>query len=91
MKEVVILHGVPKRIILNRDVKFTSNFSKEIFVGLGIDLAFSTKYHPQTGGKTKRTNRIIQDMLKIYVMYQPSGKNTFQWWFFPKTMGIRNH
>lgn len=46
IKEIVRLHGVPKKIISNRDVKFTSNIWKELFVGLGIELAFSTTYHP---------------------------------------------
>jgi len=32
------------------DVKFTSMFWKEVFVGLGIELAFSTTYHQQTYG-----------------------------------------
>lgn len=43
--EIVRLHGVPKKIMSNRDVKFTSNLWKELFTCLGIELAFSTTYH----------------------------------------------
>lgn len=46
IKEIVRLYGVPMKIILYRDVKFTSKFWKALFVGLGIDLAFITTYHP---------------------------------------------
>jgi hypothetical protein len=31
-----------------------------------------TMYHLESNGKMKRTNRIIEDMLKMYVMDQPS-------------------
>jgi len=40
------LHGVPKKIILDRDAKFTYRFWKEMFAGLGTQLAFSITYHP---------------------------------------------
>ena len=42
IKDVVKLHGVPKKIVSDRDVKFTSMFWKEIFGGLGTNLVFST-------------------------------------------------
>ena len=35
---VVILHGVLKKIVLDRDAKFTSTFWKEFCVRLGIPL-----------------------------------------------------
>ena len=53
MKEIFRLHGVPKVIISDRDVKFTMNFWKTLFKGLGIQLNFSTAYHPQTDGQTE--------------------------------------
>jgi len=32
----------------------------------------STSYHPELYWETERTNRIIEDMLRMYVMDQPS-------------------
>jgi len=37
---------------------------------LATELAFSTSYHPQIDGQTKRVNRILEDMLRMYVMHQ---------------------
>ena len=45
MKEIFKLHGLPKAIVSDRDVKFTSNFWKGLFANLGTKLNFSTSYH----------------------------------------------
>ena len=50
MKEIFKLHGLPKEIVSDRDVKFTYNFWKGLFVDLGTKLNFSTVYHPQIDG-----------------------------------------
>jgi len=42
IREIVRLHGAPKKIISNRDAKFTSMFGKELFAGLGIELDINT-------------------------------------------------
>jgi transposase InsO family protein len=68
MKEIARLHGIPRKIVLDRDMKFTSNLWRGLFKGLGTNIKFITTYHPQTDGKTKRVNQIIEDMLRMYVM-----------------------
>ena len=45
MREISRLHGIPKTIISNWDVKFTSKFWKSLFEGLKTKLGFSTAYH----------------------------------------------
>jgi transposase InsO family protein len=71
MKEVFKLHGVPKTIVSDRYSKFTSKFWQGLFKGFGTNLNLSTMYHPESDGKIERTNRIIEDMLRMYVMDQP--------------------
>jgi hypothetical protein len=71
MKEIFRLHGIPKMVISDRDVKFTSAFWKELFAGINTKLNFSTSYHPQTDGQTERTNQIIEYMLYMYVRTKP--------------------
>jgi hypothetical protein len=58
MKEIFRMHGIPKMVISDRDVKFTSSFWKELFAGLNTNLNFSTSYHPQMDGQPKRTNKL---------------------------------
>jgi len=47
IRDVVRFHGVTNKIVLDKDAKFTSKFWKELFAGLGTELAFSTIYHLQ--------------------------------------------
>ena len=72
MKEIFKLHGFPKAIVSDRDVKFTSNFWKGLFADLGTKLKFSTAYHPQTNGQIERVNQVLEDMLRIYVTDKPT-------------------
>ncbi|TYK18679.1 pol protein [Cucumis melo var. makuwa] len=68
MTEIVRLHGVPVSIISDRDTRFTSKFWKGLQLALGTRLDFSTAFHPQTDGQTKRLNQILEDMLRACVL-----------------------
>ena len=79
MKEVFILHRVPKIIISNRDTKFTSKFQEALFGGLDTQLGFSTTYHLQIDRKTERTNQILDDMLIMYEMDKLNKWEDYLW------------
>ena len=61
------LHGVPVKVISDRDLRFTSAFIKELCALVGARQAMSTPYHPQTDGQTERVNRVLEDMLRHFV------------------------
>ena len=56
ISEIVRLHGMPKNIIYDRGSVFTGRFWTSFQEALGTQLKFSTAYHPETNGKTERTN-----------------------------------
>ena len=71
LKQIFRLHGIPKVIISDRDPKFIGNFCKSMFEGLNTTLNFSTSFHPQNDGQTKRVNQVLEDLLRMYVKDQP--------------------
>eukprot|EP00253_Pinus_taeda_P014513 PITA_14513 len=70
ISEIIRFHGVPKKIISDRDSRFTSRFWMQ--TALGTQLNLSTAYHPETNGQTERVNQVLEDMLRMYVMDQQS-------------------
>jgi hypothetical protein len=64
MSRIVCLHGVPKKIVSDRDSQFTSKFWEKLHESMGTKLNFSSAYHPQIDGQIKRTNQILEDMLR---------------------------
>ena len=58
------LHGLPERIISDRDSLFTSHFWKRLNALAGIRLHMSSAFHPQTDGATERANRTMTQMLR---------------------------
>jgi hypothetical protein len=63
LNEIMILHGVLRKIISDRGSVFTGSFWTSFQEALGTQLNFNTIYHTETDGKTKRTNKILEDML----------------------------
>ena len=66
-ENVVKLHGIPNKIISDRDPRFTSRFWSEVSQMMGTRQSMSTANHPQTDGQTERVNRVLEDMLQHYV------------------------
>jgi hypothetical protein len=66
LKHLVPWFGIPKRIISDRDPRFTSHFSKTLCNSLGINQNLSTAFHPQTDGQTERMNAWVEQYLRAW-------------------------
>jgi len=64
VREIWRLHGLPKRIVSDRDTVFMSSFWQEVMRLLEVALDKSTAYHPQTDGQTERVNQVLQHYLR---------------------------
>jgi len=59
--------GLPKVILSDRDRKFLSEFWSALFTRLGVQLLYSTAYHPQTDGQSEKTNQTVEIMLRFFI------------------------
>jgi hypothetical protein len=66
LREVWKHHGMPRVVLSDRGSQFTAGFTCELYKLLGIELATSTAYHPQTDGQTKHVNQELEGYLRIF-------------------------
>jgi hypothetical protein len=66
-KEVVRLHGLPRRIVSDKDTQFVGHFWRTPWKKLGMDLSFISSYHPQIDGQTEVVNRSFGNLLRSLV------------------------
>ena len=63
-EQVYRLHGIPERIVSERDSLFTSKFWKRLHYLVGTRLYMSLAFHPQTDGTIERVNRTVTQMIR---------------------------
>jgi hypothetical protein len=74
---VVWLHGILSSVVNDRDLVFTSNFWKELFMLVGVKLYFSSTFHSQSDGQSEATNKTITMYLRCLAGDRP--QQWLQW------------
>jgi hypothetical protein len=67
LRNVWKLHGLPSKVVSDRGPQFVAEFLRELYRLLGISLAASTAYHPQTDGQTERLNQELEQYIRLFV------------------------
>jgi Chromo (CHRromatin Organisation MOdifier) domain len=70
LENIFRYHGLPDDIVSDRDPKFTAKFWRSLNKALGIRLLMSTSSHPQTDGQSEATVKIIQKMIRPFVLQE---------------------
>jgi transposase InsO family protein len=68
---VVRLHGYPSSIVSDRDPVFTSRLWRDLVKLSGVQLRFSTAFHPQTDGQSEVVNKGIAMYLRCATSDRP--------------------
>lgn len=67
------LHGIPKTIISDRGVQFTSKFWRHFICLIGSTQGLSSAFHPSTNRAAVWANAMVERYLRCYVSYQQSN------------------
>ena len=67
LHQVWKLHGLPKCVISDHGPQFVAHFTRELYRLLGIKLASSTAWHPQTDRQMERINQELDQYLRLFV------------------------
>jgi hypothetical protein len=73
-------HFIPTHTTLNAEgtgPQFIAAFIRELYKLLGIKLAMSTAYHPQTDGQTECANQVLEGYLRIFTSRQQDDWDDF--------------
>jgi len=64
------LHSLPKCVVSDQGPQFIARFTRELYQLLGIKLASSTAWHPQTDGQMEHVNQELDQYLQLFVNEQ---------------------
>lgn len=76
MEAIIWLHGVPWKIISDRDACFTSDFWTEVNQKLQVQPLMSTAFHPQTDGLSEILNKQVTQYLQVFATHHQDQWDT---------------
>ena len=66
VSDIIRLHGFPRRIISDRDSRFTSEFWKAVFKRCKVKLNFTTANQPTSDGKSENRIKTLRTMMRAF-------------------------
>ncbi len=71
LKHIYPWFSIPKKVITDRDPRFTSHFGQALAAQIGAQQYISTAFHPRTDGLSKQKNQWIEQYLQIVTPVAP--------------------
>lgn len=71
VKYVVCRFGLPDDMTSDRDPRWTADVWREITRFLNVHMSLLSSHHPQHDGQTEVVNKLVEQMLRVYVQEQP--------------------
>src|SRR5262249_270519 len=63
-RRIISRFGMPRKLITDRDSKFTSKFWERLCQRAGMKRSLSTSYHPRTDGQTEQMNKTVKQIIR---------------------------
>jgi hypothetical protein len=68
VNEICSRHGMPKKLLSDRDQAFLGNVAKELLKMYNIEKINTTSYHAQANGMTERANKSAIQIMKALIL-----------------------
>ena len=66
-EQIFSRYGIPRIIVSDRDPRFRNKYMDQLSRELGIDMRYSTAYHPETDRQTERANQVLEQYLRCFI------------------------
>src|SRR5262249_18330604 len=64
LRRIYARFGMPRKLITDRDPRFTSKFWEHLCKRIGIKRSLSSAYHPRTDGQTEQANKTVKQIIR---------------------------
>jgi len=82
-----MLHGLPESVVLDRELQFAVDLTKELNQMLEIETKLSTAFHLQTDSQTERMNQELEQYLRFFIDYR---QNNWPEWLALAELAMNN-
>ena len=81
------IYKLPESMMLDRELQFVIELTKELNNMLGIETKLLTALHPQTDGQTERINQKLEQYLRFFVDHR---QNDWPEWLISAEFIVNN-
>ena len=67
------LHGAPRKIVTDRDSRFTTPFWNTLNKLMGVQVNMTTAYNPRGDGQSENTNKTVEAILRKFVNHRQTN------------------